>query len=1242
MSAKDRNKQLTAPTAPQGCELNPTDHETCRSFAEMLEASFAKGERFMPFLWHVVNEEWKVSPESFRNTLIRNLDAQLARASQDKDFDPAKLPQAMQRYMERRDKLSEDNPNSPSRPPIPTTTIIKNWFDGVSEPNSTQMILMSIAFGLTPRQEHMLWKGLLGKKLALPEVRLAIRKGNSAHLARLLIRASGFPEPRLAELLGVGDTTVHGWADWNEPHRIDDNEQGIETAMRFAKLMTQCLDIPEGELKSWLMAAVQRDIASVMTGRALSNRPGNSKEAAVRFQEIFEDAYDKGQSFSEFLQRVTREWDVPLSYLGFLNENNAKHDKAYEPISERSLSDWHYGHERPRAGRIEKIASGAFMDLTQELKLWQMTHSERRITAEEVKALIKAGNSAILLTTLIEVSGIGRSRLFESVKTDSGTLDRWTNKTKPQPVHQKEKANTLADYLLPLVVWPENTPPEEVETLRQDFINCIQHRKSLLYEMVVEALDDPKPHARMIHLLCDQTELSNDELAKKLEITTSALCHYKSGARTCSEDDAHKFINLLDAQAREDKETVLEAVNVLTCTLSPSELLNRAEEGKLWIGKVYEQTAKRRHIPRSYMAEQYGLSNYIMSRFEDDAKGQHYLELKAARDVSGFIGFEGDERRRFVLLATGQKLEKIPAILADAEALRCANHETMDRLCAQTSLTNEEVAEVIGIPAQQLADYRKGKLPEMELPKEALEKLGDALCLAPDAKERVRLQGVFMPGATRVMHMVEVGHMSRAAGLQRLLDLADIRFNSLETMNGGTRTINSAADLLKHPELPYILKTIGSALQLQKSELASLHILYDPAHGHDESKYPENIRKQKHRIISEMMDAVHQRHGDWEKTVTDSAPWLEVWDEFAAQVRTDKQDFQIARALLAGEPTTQYNDMIITSAFQTVAEHIGHVSSPEKGVTAKQWQGEIYDAINRLLFQRLCACRKELGLPDIAAGPDEARDQKKKLFHHPLGKKILTAVMATNNGYMAHLASPLRNIRQYRDKVGFDSAVLELWMGREGAEEGIDFVGGGLASFLRWNPQISRFSTFVTIPVNDQIRQITMGRKKRDVMDESTALDPVVADDGSNSGMLRNASYCDYLRKRSELEGGLPKMTDEMAKIVTNNLAVIEDALSLLPDRERILLSAIFKGSLEGKTPTNEEVAPLISDNPKKPISRERVRQIRDKATDNFMYALQRITGAHDHIPAKLARLLGLLKEIGGDEPAQQQHGPCP
>jgi len=1211
--------------------LNPPGLPDKKSFGELVERAFLQGQRFDQFLRHVVNEEWNISSELLQATVKDNMDRQLEQLRDRKDFDPQGLPYALQRYLATQpEPESELEPEVEATPPpatlrgkvshqaLPAIVTIRNWLSGASRPDPTQIVVMASAFGLSVRQEHMLWKSVQGKRLTLRQVGNAIEKGDSVALGRMLVHASGFDSKRLASLIGVPHPTLFSWINKQAPSRISDPDN----ARRFAEVLTGCID-PEGiELQSWRLRKLRRDIADIMMGYKIEARPESPREAAASFRKILQEEYDQchasddpaiwKSAFSQFLQRVLSEWDDDAGCLNFINQNNSALD-GYTPVSHDSFQQWLNDICKPRATNVDNLVKGAVLNLQQELKLWKMIQGSS-VTAEEVKDCIASGNSAEVITKLIDASGIGHDRLLELVGINTSTLTFWTSEEKPRLIFDPQKADTMADLLLPLIKWKEEPPPEEeVADLRRLFLDKVTGRKNELFEAIIDALDHPKPHARLFHVLTDKLHMSNARLGETLGVPEGAIEKLKAGAMVTYEAIALELIELAGGGAAS---AITDAVDVLTRTRSPSELLALAEQDTISAGKVYAESCQRKRMTRKELTQTSGISNRVFTRFEDEGKP---VSLKQAGDIADAIGYTGDERRRYIVLASGRKLEELSALCTDAEGLRCPGHTILQRICDQTGMEPDAIADCINVPAQDLANYLQGNDKQFFLSPEQAGKLIDLIGAADKGKETERLRNILIPNAARILTLMEVKEISRVDGLKQLCHSAGLTPELIASECGvpiGHQT-NRATDFFQHPAFPNVLSAIEERLQLSSIEREVLRAIYDPAHAADEKGWADKLEALRKQGLGKVMQVVGERK-QREDELSHPEIFLNTFDGFASHTRDDASSVALddVRALLTGDPQLHVPELALLKAFKTVGKSIPLSSLPEEVMDKKTWRGKVFDAVNILLYQRINHCRDRLGLGGVAMSASEARQQRIALLQDPEGKRVLNAVMGFNNGMVMAEAGSLTIYPKYK---GQDALLeTEMWLGRDNAASDV-IVGGLLDKFLQWQPVRGGYSHYASLAINHQVIQLAQIAKRES---EEQQHSKQFFSDGGNGGDEPDSRTVDLdIVAHSKYLESIRKERDDPYDDEDDVMATLMRALARLPTAERKVLTAIFSGIMEGEIPTLQtlgEVAATESDQ----VRWQRAQQVRDSAYNHFVVAWQEVARPGQRMPVALKTFL--------------------
>ncbi len=1126
----------------------------------------------------------------------------------------------------------------PTRMPVPPVSVLKRWLDNKSAPDGTQMSMLSYAFDLSPKQEQKMWKMLQGKPLTLLQVMQSVRRGHSGAAAFMLIQASGFTYERLGEILGAPYNTISSWADLQSPKISSD----VELAGKFAKFMTQCLDEAGGELKSWQLSSIQRDIISLLTGKDLEKQPSSAKDAAGRFQLILEEEFEKLQAaaepeahknaFSIFINHILDSWAVNANYLNFINENNGSKEGDDNHISKYSFYAWANGEQKPHDLLMRKVISGTFINQDQELKLWKLAHGNR-ITADEIKNHVTVGNSGTLIKNLIGATGISANRLLEMIGRKTGNFLEWVDEDHPKKIQEVVQARRLADIALAHVIWDEMPPPpEEVEALKKSVVDVMTGRtfSKTLGDIVLEALESEDPPGHMVQQLTARMKSqTNADIAQTIGVTPVVLSHMKYGLRKsvprlCSEDEA---IMLVNEAGGGDKDTTLMAVDVLTQTRSPAQLLNLAEKGELWVGSISSEIRKRRHLRREDVQSTFGLSKGIIERFEDILRPRPVADMENVGRFAEFIGFTGDERRRFAIMASGQTLDPIDVIMADAESHRCSVQDALRRMCQQTAMPLEKTAEAIGLPAQQLSGYCKGDEPTLSFPKAALDKLGGLFGLAKDSAGMKKLQKLYIPDAARIMEMVETQQMERSEGLKHLFILADITPDYLVKEHQLPEAVATDTDaLLKDKRLIPIFSVMAEKLQLNKTEAEVMDFIFNPERGHTKQNFGKHIKQYRNEVIGGILGEVVKQKQEWETLTRDSEPYLKLFDEFAQRVPTSAQNsLKTARALLTGQlGTSDVGAMIIDHAFRIVAKHIVVATPPKKDIKNGEWRGNIFDAVNKLLFQRSWACKERIGIPKLAETAEEARQQKKLLLADPEGSMILAAVIATNSGGIAQAAiGKLKDLPKYANNQ--ELMMTDLWIGAESSDDDKVFVGGVLDTFPRWNPAGARYSTFAINMAKWRATHLYNAAKEEGTIDGHAVIsDTTQAHDEEGDNVSSNIDTVSLQRYNHER-----RLDRDDPEEVTDTLSKVRMALDMLPDTEMKLLTAIFEGFMDGRAPMLHELIPVISKKAEG-LTKERVRQKRLDAYTHFLDAWK-VVAPDEPMPVGLERFIERMKERDND-----------
>lgn len=185
------------------------------------------------------------------------------------------------------------------------------------------------------------------------------------------------------------------------------------------------------------------------------------------------------------------------------------------------------------------------------------------------------------------------------------------------------------------------------------------------------------------------------------------------------------------------------------------------------------------------------------------------------------------------------------------------------------------------------------------------------------------------------------------------------------------------------------------------------------------------------------------------------------------------------KEFIDGRPCERISDSFFHDAFKQTGILITHTTLPHDDPRSdEEWQGAMFDAVNRRIYQRLAKLRSELGIAGPAGSFEEAYGQRDAILKTPEGRRIASAVMALNDGQVIGKTKSLHHFPRYKDKVeGPIQLRRDMWFGferrkfkkphaaedggikgtaAEGAEKESSHVGGLLASYLQWDPEKRR------------------------------------------------------------------------------------------------------------------------------------------------------------------------------------------
>jgi hypothetical protein len=1192
-------------------------------FTAMLESAHQTRQTFPDFFTSLVDHTWQLNNHQFRTLLTRQLDSAIVTRTQKPGYKADTLPTSLQRYIKDRKQVDDYSHTQRymSHPIIPNDNLLEAWKTGFVDPDGSQLALMAEAFHLAPKHEIMLHKMVHGHPLSIPILMDAINAGHSGKVTSLLVDASGFTTEHLSEILDIPYATLKGWTDiQRDRHRVMDEG----AARRFARVMTMGLEDSNNDSRGWLLSAIQKDITGLLMGKNLRALPDSPQEASARFQLELEQSFAKGQDFTAFIQQLLTQWDAQASELGFLNTNNAGNPdlKHEEPLSKYTLYSWANGTEKPHAITMHKLVSGASLTHEQEMMLWKMSQGHP-ISIQDIESDLHNGHSGHLLRHLIEASGIPNSRLTDITHATDSMIHSWKHTENPKKIGNTVQARALVTLLTEHVGWPDAPiTSEQKARLEERIIDQLTGKQfsTPLYEMALDAIDHEKPSGRLVHLLSQRIDMGNSAIADAIGVTPTVLSQLKMGQRPCSEKEAHRLITLAGGGA--DPVETSDITDVLTQTRSPSDLLSLAKVGAISIGDISTEIRKRRRLTRKEMQD-IGIGKNVLETLERNQR-QQILDIQDARLFADFIGYTGEERHQFVQIATGQALSSLQQIIDDARNVRIDEHETLHQLCQYTCLSTEEIAEKTNTPAEHITAYCNGTSHVFPFKEEGIDPFLK-LCGHMKRQDRLSLKHIFSPDAERLLNLTSLGKQSREDTLVQLMALADITPTILQDeLHIPPITSQTASLLMKDHELPNLLALLSDRLHLSTSEHAWLATVYAPECPDDTDAFKHYMERYRRQVIGTIVQSGVDYAVQWDQLLNENKQFLDKWDEYAESFengRTKQAILTIRDFLKDRDNTRHFDSNELYELGREAVRHIKGRQAPNGNEDDKTWQGDVYDAVNKCLFQKLCKCREKLGMGEgihsIAKDMPEARQQKAALMADPEGLKLLTAIQAFNHGNAARLCSRLRYLPKYKNQD--DSGLFhDIWFGPQYEQNGRLNETGLLEVFLKWKPAIARFSTYVDKPARWLAYEIAKAetiRSKQDGLSHS-----MVSSDGEQtSSLLDQVAYAHYKDKPQ------PSMeADEVEQLLHKvNLAV-----AMLPTREKAVIQALFNGISEGDHITLNELIPAATGSHTKQITGERMRQLRNSAYQKFMDAWETVAEPGDEIPVGLKAFLENMKRI--------------
>jgi hypothetical protein len=533
--------------------------------------------------------------------------------------------------------------------------------------------------------------------------------------------------------------------------------------------------------------AKERDIQQRILPLRASNPAGDL--SLPSFAEMVEESYRAkcaGKSdetiVSLLWERVFKAWKrdgsdmSPEQFCALIETNNANSDGKAR-LTNTSIYNWrkHPDKFKPIAETVEVICRAFGMlpkaetpeaeDHTYELMLWKIIDGRQFSNpypplavatedkgenipdakpvaagglSEAIVAAKAAGNHGLLVREMIDASGISLSRLQTLLECqqihqwckgahfeDVATARKFIALTCPDARDNKALLGLLTGRIFDLPVIIE-------EAAKQPMM-----RKDGSDELVVDAAADAEINhgGKLLVLLTGRKGLVTIS-AKDLADAMSAKGHkvseekvkkmrassFERGGRI-TEPMARSIVEIVQEKAsmKLGEGEIEQCVDILTNCPTPSALLARCVKGEMKIGELLRQTYERKGMRLEDLQSEVKLAhltNFLLGKAD--------LDHESATKLVNWFVFEGDDRRKFMVLATGHDASIDPsAVLDRVRSGTLAQTEGLRLIYDASGMTRTELAKACGVDiAYSVTEKSKGRI--MAAP-ENMRKLAD-LC----------------------------------------------------------------------------------------------------------------------------------------------------------------------------------------------------------------------------------------------------------------------------------------------------------------------------------------------------------------------------------------------------------------------------------------------------------------------------------------------------------------------------------
>jgi hypothetical protein len=343
---------------------------------------------------------------------------------------------------------------------------------------------------------------------------------------------------------------------------------------------------------------------------------------------------------------------------------------------------------------------------------------------EAIVSAKAAGNHGALVRELIDASGISLSRLQTLLNCqqihqwckgacieDVATARKFMALTCPDAKENKALLGLLTGRIF------------DVQAIIDEAVKQPMTRKQDSEELVIDTIADAEINhgGKLLVLLTGRKGLvtiSAKDLAEAMSVKGHKISEekvkkmrassFERGGRI-TEPMARSILETVQEKAAmklSDVETA-QCVDILTNCPTPSVLLARCVKGEIKIGDLLRQTYERKGMRLEDLqneVELAHLTNFLL--------GKASLDHESATKMANWLQFEGDDRRKFMVLATGHDVSIDPlAILDRVRSGELIQTEGLRQIYDASGMTRSELAKASGVDiAYSVTEKSKGRI----------------------------------------------------------------------------------------------------------------------------------------------------------------------------------------------------------------------------------------------------------------------------------------------------------------------------------------------------------------------------------------------------------------------------------------------------------------------------------------------------------------------------------------------------